>query len=75
MTTRERADAGDPEAFLAMVLKDGAFYWNILARLPFRERRWLRERLNREGPHGPAPRPPGEQRACGTVTRIPARKA
>ncbi|CAB1129805.1 Methyltransferase type 11 [Candidatus Hydrogenisulfobacillus filiaventi] len=58
-----RTVASDPEAFLTFVLKGAAFFQNILARLPYRERWKLLDRLAREGPQWVAHTSPEEQRA------------
>ena len=41
--------AADPEAFLAFVLKGGAFYQNLLSRVPYADRWELIRRLERTG--------------------------
>ncbi|MCY0885744.1 MAG: class I SAM-dependent methyltransferase [Firmicutes bacterium] len=77
LTTTVRAgwmSAEDPDAFLAFVLRGGAFFQNVLARIPYRERWALLQRLAREGPAWRARTQPEEQRAAGAGYIVLGRK-
>ena len=48
-TLASTVSAADPEAFLAFVLKGGAFYQNLLSRIPYADRWQLIRRLEHTG--------------------------
>lgn len=72
---RSRVIATDYRSFEQFVLKGGAFFQNILSRLPYQERWSLLRMLDRTGEEMVATTAPDEQKSDGTLELVWATKA